>query len=58
MDRLADRPLDGRGRWEAAGTVEFRASWVTRSGERGVLRETSRFERRGGRWLYLDGEVF
>ncbi|MET0672071.1 MAG: YchJ family metal-binding protein [Microbacterium pygmaeum] len=42
---------------EAAGTVEFRASWVTRSGERGILRETSRFERRGGRWLYLDGEV-
>ncbi|MCK6065026.1 MULTISPECIES: YchJ family protein [Microbacterium] len=38
------------------GRVEFRASW--RSGtSRGVLHERSRFARRGGRWLYLDGDV-
>ncbi|KAA9157526.1 hypothetical protein F6B41_04845 [Microbacterium lushaniae] len=39
-----------------AGVVEFRASW--RDGtSRGVLHERSRFARRGGRWLYLDGDV-
>jgi SEC-C motif-containing protein len=32
--------------------VEFRAHH-----ERGVLHERSRFERRGGRWFYLDGQV-
>ena len=38
------------------GEVEFRASW--RQGrERGVLHERSRFTRRGGRWVYVDGDV-
>ncbi|WP_295842703.1 YchJ family protein [uncultured Microbacterium sp.] len=37
-------------------TVTFRASW--RHGpDRGVLRERSRFARRGGRWVYVDGDV-
>jgi SEC-C motif-containing protein len=32
--------------------VEFRAHH-----DRGVLHERSRFERRGGRWFYVDGET-
>lgn len=38
------------------GTVEFLARW-SRPGGTGTLRENSRFERRAGRWLYLDGQV-
>ena len=39
-----------------AATVTFRAAW--RHGrERGELRERSRFARRGGRWVYVDGDV-
>ncbi len=38
------------------GTVEFRARW--RHGrDRGELHERSRFVRRAGRWVYLDGAV-
>ena len=33
-------------------TVEFVASW-----EGGSTHEVSRFERRGGRWVYVDGDV-
>ena len=36
--------------------VEFVAAYE-RGGVPGELRERSRFERRGGRWVYLDGEV-
>jgi SEC-C motif-containing protein len=32
--------------------VEFRAHH-----DRGALHERSRFERRGGRWFYVDGEI-
>lgn len=40
------------------GVVAFRAHWSDRSsGQRGVLAETSRFRRVGGRWVYLDGVV-
>ncbi|MXS73123.1 hypothetical protein CSIV_02825 [Microbacterium sp. CSI-V] len=39
-----------------AATVAFAASW-RRRGERGVLSERSRFVRRGGRWVYVDGDV-
>ncbi|OZD55719.1 hypothetical protein CH252_07705 [Rhodococcus sp. 06-1477-1B] len=39
-----------------AATVMFRAGW--RHGpEKGELHERSRFTRRGGRWVYVDGEV-
>lgn len=38
------------------GTVEFRARYRDADGD-GVLHETSRFERRAGRWVYLDGDV-
>ncbi len=36
------------------GTVEFAASWTGPTGS-GVLHELSRFERRRGRWVYVDG---
>ena len=36
--------------------VEFVASYE-RAGAPGALRERSRFERRGGRWVYVDGVV-
>lgn len=42
-----------------AGVVEFRARWVAGEGstrQRGELHERSRFQRRAGRWFYLDGE--
>ena len=38
------------------GVVEFRAHLRTVAGPQ-VLHETSRFERRGGRWVYVDGDV-
>jgi SEC-C motif-containing protein len=36
--------------------VEFVATY-DRAGEPGAMRERSRFDRRGGRWVYVDGEV-
>ncbi|MCT2086440.1 YchJ family metal-binding protein [Microbacterium enclense] len=39
-----------------AAVVAFRAAW-RRAGDRGVLSEHSRFVRRGGRWVYVDGVV-
>lgn len=39
-----------------AATVTFRAAW-RQGNERGVLAEHSRFVRRGGRWVYVDGDV-
>jgi SEC-C motif domain protein len=38
------------------GWVEFVASY-DHDGRPGQLRERSRFERRGGRWMYVDGDV-
>jgi SEC-C motif-containing protein len=49
------RSLDG-GPADDTGTVEFRARFRTVDGEH-VLHETSRFERRRGRWVYVDGDV-
>lgn len=37
------------------GTVEFRAHFDGRAGA-GVLHEQSRFVRRAGRWVYVDGD--
>ncbi len=37
------------------GTVEFRAHWTAPTGS-GVLHERSRFTRRAGRWVYVDGD--
>ena len=36
------------------GTVEFRAAYRAPDGSH-VLHEISRFERRAGRWVYVDG---
>jgi SEC-C motif domain protein len=47
--------VDG-GAEDQAGVVEFCATW-SGARERGTLHERSRFVRRGGRWMYLDGEV-
>jgi SEC-C motif domain protein len=41
---------------DESGVVEFRARSRDAGGEH-VLHETSRFARRGGRWVYLDGDV-
>ncbi len=41
---------------DQVGEVEFAAHYETPAG-RGVLHERSRFERRAGRWVYVDGEV-
>ncbi|WP_248580569.1 YchJ family protein [Nocardioides sp. InS609-2] len=41
---------------DESGVVEFAAAW-THAGKPGVLRERSRFERRAGRWVYVDGDV-
>lgn len=38
------------------GVIEFVARWA-RGGRQGRLHEVSRFRRRAGRWLYLDGDV-
>jgi SEC-C motif-containing protein len=38
------------------GEVEFEAAWE-RAGARGLLHERSRFERRRGRWVYVDGAL-
>lgn len=65
-DDLSSAPVDWLGldvlRTEAGGpdddrgVVEFVATFA---GARGTetLHETSRFERRGGRWVYVDGDV-
>jgi SEC-C motif-containing protein len=41
---------------DATGRVEFEARYETPEGA-GVLHEDSRFERRAGRWVYVDGVV-
>ncbi len=39
-----------------AAVVAFRARW-RQAGRDGELVERSRFVRRGGRWVYVDGDV-
>ena len=41
---------------DETGTVEFRARYRARDGQH-VLHENSRFARRAGRWVYVDGDV-
>jgi len=69
--RPAELDLDGGPTWrrlqivetvdggvdDATGIVEFRASWVD-GDDHGVLHERSRFIREGGRWSYVDGDLF
>ena len=47
--------VDG-GASDQTGVVEFRARFRAPDGEH-VMRERSRFERRGGRWVYVDGDL-
>ncbi len=47
--------VDG-GPGDDTGEVEFEARYQGPSGP-GVMRERSRFERRAGRWVYVDGDV-
>jgi SEC-C motif-containing protein len=49
------RTVDG-GVCDDTGTVEFRADYDSADG-RQVLQETSRFVRRAGRWVYVDGDI-
>jgi SEC-C motif-containing protein len=46
----------GGGPDDETGTVEFRARYRAPDGEH-VLHEVSRFARRAGRWVYVDGDV-
>jgi SEC-C motif-containing protein len=46
----------GGGRDDDTAEVEFRAHFEGPAGP-GVLHERSRFERRAGRWVYVDGDV-
>lgn len=48
LDTSAGGPED------TEGEVEFRAHYRVH-GQRGVMHERSRFTRRAGRWVYLDG---
>jgi SEC-C motif-containing protein len=62
-------PIDPNIRWDGltvvtttggseaddTGTVTFKARFTSTGGP-GVFREHSRFERRAGRWLYVDGD--
>jgi SEC-C motif domain protein len=51
--------VEGGGPDDERGVVEFRARWVAGEGstrQSGELHERSRFERRAGRWLYVDIE--
>ena len=50
LDVVAGGPEDD------TGEVEFTAHHHGPGGD-GVLRERSRFERRAGRWVYVDGDV-
>lgn len=47
----------GGGVGDALGTVTYRATSRGRDGVRRTLTERARFERRGGRWTYLAGDV-
>ena len=43
---------------DVTGVVEFRARYRNREQMAGgTMHETSRFERRAGRWVYVDGDV-
>ncbi len=41
---------------DETGEVAFVAGWLTSDGRRGDLVERSRFARRAGRWMYVDGD--
>lgn len=47
----------GGGPDDTHGTVAYRAGSRARDGRRGMLVENARFERRGRRWFYVDGDM-
>ena len=49
--------VEGGGPGDDAGVVSFVAHHATGVVSMGALRETSRFVREDGRWLYVDGDV-
>jgi SEC-C motif-containing protein len=49
------KTVDG-GQSDDTGTVEFRA-WYVSADRKQPLHETSRFARRAGRWVYVDGDI-
>ena len=51
LDTAAGGPADDE------GTVTYRARRQDASGATHTMRETARFIRRAGRWVYLDGDV-
>ena len=55
VDLQVMKTVDG-GACDDTGTVEFRARYHSTDGKH-VLHETSRFERRAGRWVYVDGDI-
>ena len=54
--RLEVLATEAGGADDEEGVVQFRATYETGGGA-GVLHEVSRFVRRGGRWVYVDGDV-
>lgn len=54
--RLQIVDTESGGEDDTVGVVEFRAQYV-HHGKRHILHERSRFERVGGRWRYLDGDI-
>lgn len=55
--RLEVFAVEGGSADQDAGTVRYLARSRGADGSAHVLRETSRFARRGGRWVYVDGDV-
>ncbi len=53
--QIVDTEAGGPG--DDEGVVEFRATYI-RDGRHGVLHERSRFGRVGGRWVYVDADLF
>ena len=51
IEEVVDGEVD-----DPSGVVAFTARWSAH-GQSGVLRERSRFERRGGRWVYVGGDA-
>ncbi len=61
--RPADVAIDPQVRWTGLTILGSGEDWVefeahhTHDGHADVLHELSRFERRGGRWTYVDGTL-
>ncbi|MEV0670597.1 YchJ family metal-binding protein [Mycobacterium sp. NPDC050441] len=55
--RLQIVDTESGGEDDTAGVVEFRAQYE-HDGSRHILHERSRFERVGGRWRYLNGQIY